>query len=241
MLAKPVYHLASGDISLKCMVTSCIMLKAQEDYLETEILGKALSVESVPQRMKVTGIWFYLIEICGWRFNHICSLRRLCRGIFYSPVENLTFSSTYFCVPSENSTQKDVFLSFGGWQMWRNRKLLSWVLHILHRFFHSCSQVWTRGFVEIPGGFYGIRNWNFSSALSFKSWHKKLCFFLQVSRHRYKKRGKECFFSLPRFLQSFAQNGLGGVGVQTHIRSISCQIFVVGLGADHGTVVAAEA
>lgn len=65
MLAKPVYHLASGDISLKCMVTSCIMLKAQEDYLETEILGKALSVESVPQRMKVTGIWFYLIEICG--------------------------------------------------------------------------------------------------------------------------------------------------------------------------------
>lgn len=41
------------------------MLKAQEDYLETEILGKALSVESVPQRMKVTGIWFYLIEICG--------------------------------------------------------------------------------------------------------------------------------------------------------------------------------
>ena len=33
-----------------------------EDYLETEFLGKELSVNHVSERMQDTGIWYYLIE-----------------------------------------------------------------------------------------------------------------------------------------------------------------------------------
>ena len=42
------------------------------------------------------------------------------------------------------------------------------------------------------------------------------------------------------FLQCFSQNRLGGVSVQAHIRHVSCQVFIIGLGADHGSIIPAK-
>jgi len=53
-----------------------------------------------------------------------------------------------------------------------------------------------------------------------------------------KRGGHRCVHS---FLQCFTQNGFGCVSIQTHIRNISCTIFIICLGTDHGTVVSTQA
>ena len=42
------------------------------------------------------------------------------------------------------------------------------------------------------------------------------------------------------FLQRFTQDRFGGVSVQAHIRQVSCQVFIIGLGADHGSIIPAK-
>ena len=54
----------------------------------------------------------------------------------------------------------------------------------------------------------------------------------------YKKAGSQgsCFSDL----QGFSQNGFCGIGIEAHVRNVSCLPFIVGLGSDHGSIVAAE-
>ena len=72
----------------------------------------------------------------------------------------------------------------------------------------------------------------------FRFYIKCLCNIFMHTPFYVKKCGRDSLFRT--FSQGFTQYGFGSVCVQAHIRHISRLVFIVGLGTDHGPIVAAE-
>lgn len=68
--------------------------------------------------------------------------------------------------------------------------------------------------------------------------HSRFCLFLEDF---IKKVAKWLLFRYKSILllQRLSQDGFCGIGIQAHIRCVSRQIFIIGLGSDHGAVISA--
>ena len=54
------------------------------------------------------------------------------------------------------------------------------------------------------------------------------------------KNMQESILTPAYWLKCFSQDGFGGIGIEAHVRHIAGLIFVIGLRADHGGIIATE-
>ena len=111
------------------------------------------------------------------------------------------------------------------------------VIHSFHSFFHSGKTS-----IRLSESLLFCRK---QDSRNFPRKSEKIPYiFLSLSIHTmyaflYKKSVPH--YGTLSFLQGFAQDGFGCVGIQAHIRHITGLPFIEGLGTDHGRIVTAEA